>query len=676
MNYRLLLSAIALSTVFLVPLIQAQDESSPSSTAERLSEEQAALVRSFTRLEMMMLKMAEVDSAENPRRAALLKKAFRQSKEKSIKKQMEVLVKVLEDQKLRRAIQDQTKVRDDLKVLLELLESENRVDRLKSEQSRVRQYIRELQRIIRQHKSVQGRTEGGADTERLAKDQEKVADRARRLAKLIDENELAPDDDANSDSDTENKRPSENGKDKADQENPEDRVEDPDSSQRRSNENGLDEKQSPRDADSPSENERVRVATKDGKVREGKLTRKNEESIELESDNGDKETIKTEDIEDIRLASDKSTESSDSSDTKGPDPKSDSENNRNSKDSGKNSSQNDSENSQLPGSEKQPNNQNPSDSQNQQTPSGQPSPGQNQPGENSNQNQQQNPNSQQQQDYPGRKRIEAAQERMKEAQEKLEEAERNDAIEDQREARELLEQAKAELEEILRQLREEEVERALTALESRFRKMLAMQINVYEDTQELAAVPAARRNNAFDIRSAKLSQEERKIVTEADRAIILLAEEGSSVAFPEATQQIRDDMEQIAERLTKSQVGELTQDYEQSVIEALEEMVAALQKARKDAEERKNKPQQQQSGQPQRPQDQPLVDAIAELKMIRALQLRVNKRTKRLSRLLADTDDPVGQATDLDLIESLNRLADREERIRQITHDIVLGKTK
>ena len=60
------------------------------------------------------------------------------------------------------------------------------------------------------------------------------------------------------------------------------------------------------------------------------------------------------------------------------------------------------------------------------------------------------------------------------------------------------------------------------------------------------------------------------------------------------------------------------------------------------------------------PQDQPLVDAIAELKMIRALQMRVNTRTQRYARLLDDPEHPVGQATNDDLLQSLVRLAERE----------------
>ena len=122
-----------------------------------LSDQQNQIAESYQHAEMLMLKMAQVDAAENPRRAALLKKVLSQSKEKFVRAQMETLVKSLQDKKLGRAIDDQVQVRDDLKLLLQLLETENRTDRIKNEQARVRQYIRELQRIIRKHKSVQGR---------------------------------------------------------------------------------------------------------------------------------------------------------------------------------------------------------------------------------------------------------------------------------------------------------------------------------------------------------------------------------------------------------------------------------------------------------------------------------------------------------------------------------------
>ncbi len=80
-----------------------------------------------------------------------------------------------------------------------------------------------------------------------------------------------------------------------------------------------------------------------------------------------------------------------------------------------------------------------------------------------------------------------------------------------------------------------------------------------------------------------------------------------------------------------------TQGLEEDIIAALEEMIEALQKAQKEMEDQK---QQQQQQQQQGKQDKPLIDQIAELKMIRSLQLRVNRRTQRYADLIEGRSRP------------------------------------
>ena len=156
--------------------------------------------------------------------------------------------------------------------------------------------------------------------------------------------------------------------------------------------------------------------------------------------------------------------------------------------------------------------------------------------------------------------------------------------------------------------------------------------------------------------------------------LTVLREEASSVAFPESVQMMSEDIEIVVERLAGSQVGSITQGVEKDILESLREMIEALQKAQEDQK------QQQQSPSPsmanQDPGSRPLVDQIAELKMIKALQLRVNRRTDRYAKLLDDTDDPVGQAREADLIDGLERLSEREQRIHKVTRDVVTGKNK
>ena len=276
------------------------------------------------------------------------------------------------------------------------------------------------------------------------------------------------------------------------------------------------------------------------------------------------------------------------------------------------------------------------------------------------------PQPQDQPQNPAQRRIEAAQKRMREARQKLEEAQREGAVEKQEEAIRELEQAKAELEEILRQLREEEIERTLTMLETRFRKMLQMQRDVYEGTLRLDKIPQPERTHNHEIEASRLSRKEAQIVLEADKALALLRDDGTAVAFPEAVEDVRQDMRHVVQRLDRAQVGEITQMIEQEIIAALEEMIDALQQAHEDAQDRQQMPML-----PAMPQDQPLVDMLAEIKMIRAMQMRVNRRTERYSRLVDGE-----QAEDPDLLKALDRLAEQEERIHQITRDIERGKNR
>jgi hypothetical protein len=260
---------------------------------------------------------------------------------------------------------------------------------------------------------------------------------------------------------------------------------------------------------------------------------------------------------------------------------------------------------------------------------------------------------------------------MQAAGKKLEEAERAGAVEQQEQALRELEQAKAELERILRQLREEELERTLVMLEARFRKMLEMQIEVLEETVRLdrrqaAASAASTDAHEVEIASARLSRKERQIVLEADRAMMLLREDGSSVAFPETLDQAREDMQTVANRLGEIRLGTLTQGLEKDIIAALEESLAALQQALNQMRSSQGKPQAGAGS-----EDQALVDQLAELRMIRSLQQRVNRRTERYGKLIAGE-----QATKEEIVTALDQLALREERIYQATHDLHTKKNQ
>jgi hypothetical protein len=266
------------------------------------------------------------------------------------------------------------------------------------------------------------------------------------------------------------------------------------------------------------------------------------------------------------------------------------------------------------------------------------------------------------------RRLAAAQRRMQSARERLDDARRQDARQEQQKALEELETARAELEEILRQMREQEVEQLLVQLEARVRDMLAAQRRVQVGVDAVAAAGTPGRER--ELEAARLGREQQQVANEAARALVLVRDDGSAVAIPQALEAVRDDATQVAARLGRGDVGGTTRGLVADIVTNLEELLAALEKASREEERRQAGPA---GGRPQEPSERPLVDKLSELKMIRSLQLRVNSRTERFSQLL---DDGADRAEAPELREALERLAERQRKIEQAANDIVAGRTE
>jgi DNA repair exonuclease SbcCD ATPase subunit len=269
-----------------------------------------------------------------------------------------------------------------------------------------------------------------------------------------------------------------------------------------------------------------------------------------------------------------------------------------------------------------------------------------------------------------RKRLQAAEQRMRQARKAVEEARRREARAEQEKALEALETARAELEQILRQLREEEVERLLVQLAARVRQMLKAEVAVRSGVGETVAAggPTGREQ---ELEAARLAREQAKIGAAARRALALLRDDGSAVAIPQALEQVRDDSDEAARRLERGDLGGTTRGLLDDLVVALEEMLAAVERARTDRQQQAAG--RQGEGRPARPGEQPLVDALAELRMIRSLQARVNTRTARLAQLLGDGVDHVEEP---ELRAALGRLAERQRLIERAAFDIVQGRTE
>ena len=267
-------------------------------------------------------------------------------------------------------------------------------------------------------------------------------------------------------------------------------------------------------------------------------------------------------------------------------------------------------------------------------------------------------------------RLEAAAERMRNAEEEIEKAKRRNARQEQEKAIEELETARAELEEILRQMREQEVERLLVQLETRLRAMLRAEKAVLAAAERIAAEPTADRERERELEAARLGREQSAIGADAVKALTLVRDDGSAVAIPEALEQVRDDATQAAARLGRGDVGGTTRGIIQDIVASLEEMVAALEKAQREQQQRQKGAA---GGRPAEPGEQPLVDKLSELKMIRSLQMRVNTRTRRFSQVLGEGAET---AEEPELLDAVRRLSDRQRKIERAAHDIVSGLTE
>lgn len=477
--------ALLSDTSFFARSMIAQEKKPTIESVKDLELQQKQLAQRFGKLEELFIRMSELEAAANPTRAGLLMQAAQMSKQLATLQRLSVAGDMLSQGQFTRAIQEQEAGRENLRKLLELLQSENRSTRLRDERARLQEIQQEIRRLEQIQRGQTARTESGQDLKQAATDQKDIKQQLDKVASDLND-----------------------GKDKP----------------------------------------------KDGEKKESSKPESREEQA--------------------------------------------------------------------------------------------------------------------------RKRVEAARKRMQNAQDKLEEQKRDEAVDEQREAERELREAIEELERILRQLREEEIERSLVDVETRLRKMLDLQRSVREQTEKLGNLTGDLKDRSLEIQANKLSIEQTKVVMEGQRALLLLQDEGSSTAFPEALEQVNSDAQSVSKKLSEANVSPATQAIEDEIIGALEEMLDSLKQVQKKRDEKKKKSDQQQQQQSSSPEDEPLVDSIAELKLLKTLQLRINRRTQSLAKQTNNQEDTIGQVGDPGLLGELEDLAGRQQRIHEVTRDILLKAAK
>ena len=592
-----------------------------------LASSQEAIRARYLRFENTLQQLSEYLRKSDPQRAELLVRTIGKSKEGRVPEQLEKLTILLKNDQLGDAIEREEEVIKQMQVMLDLLMSEDRKDEIEKEKARIKDLIRNVDKLIGKQTDARANTERGGDPNDLQKQQQQVADDAQKLVQKIDGQDAIKNAARQREKDGKPKDANAKPKDSSDKGDPKDG-------------HAKDKAGKPTDGKDakPSDDKSVKPGDdKDKKDKDGKPDKNDPKNADKDGKPGDPKDPK---------------------DAKPGDPK-----------DGKPSDPKDGKPSDSQG---KPKDGKPKDGKPQKGQSGEP---QDMPPQDGDQPKDQDSQDKQDQNdeakpdkTPGREEVQKAKQEMDRAIEELKRNRKNKASDKQDQALAELLKAKEKLEEILRQLREEERAMVLAALEARFRDMLLRQEAVNNGTLGIHAVPIDKRSDRHRNRAVELARNEDEISLLAAKALTLLKEEGSSVAFPEAVEQIRDDMLTVARRLERADVGEITQNIEADIVESLREILEALQK---ELEKLKDQKQQQQQQQPQEKKPPPLVNKLAELKMLRSLQYRVNRRTKQMGRLVEGE-----QALDADVVSQLRQLSERQAKVQKATHDLATGKNE
>lgn len=261
----------------------------------------------------------------------------------------------------------------------------------------------------------------------------------------------------------------------------------------------------------------------------------------------------------------------------------------------------------------------------------------------------------------GQQEVEGAVPHQREAEEQLRNEKPRKAAEQQEEALKKLEQARAEVEDALEQRRREQQEELLAALEARFAAMLARQQKSIKVVNRLDEVGRSAWSRSDQLELAAAAEDQAWVADEADKAARLLKEEGTTVVFPEIVAGVRDDAREAATRLTAADTGPGVRQIQADLADTLSEMIEAIRRKRQENSE-------QQDGQNQGGNsggNPPLLPDSAELKMLRACQVRINRATESLEERRA-----APQAEGATIQRDSERLARRQADVAALAQSL------
>ena len=252
-------------------------------------------------------------------------------------------------------------------------------------------------------------------------------------------------------------------------------------------------------------------------------------------------------------------------------------------------------------------------------------------------------------------------ERMEQAQESLE---KNDeqAEQQEQEALDDIEQAQRELAQEREQTEERLAFEQLEKVADEIKTLAERQLGVLNETKRLDEVRTARGNwNRGQLKTLRdLAETQRGLRSES----LGLAEKLSAAeVFGLAVKRAARQMEQVAGRLDEKQTGTETQQFAQSAFQRFQELMAALEqeKDQKKPEGEEQQPGGNSGGEPPAAPPVDQVAMLAQLKMLRSLQVELNERLVTLAKK-RDSGNPLTAAE----IEELKGLGEEQGELAEL----------
>ena len=225
--------------------------------------------------------------------------------------------------------------------------------------------------------------------------------------------------------------------------------------------------------------------------------------------------------------------------------------------------------------------------------------------------------------------VQNAEKQMNQAAQQLGQSQPGPASKNQGQAIEELNQAREKVERQLNELRDQAQQEQIAQLQEIFKNMLERQRQVSGGTRDLderrgGAEKRLRRADRIELR--KWAREERGLEEDAKEAEDLLVEDGTSVVFRDIVGYLRLEIGSAAALMEHQNTGPIVQRSHREIESTLEELIASLE----DSGAFQGQPQGQPQGGGQ--QRQSLFPPLAELRLLKFTQERINRQTLSIER--------------------------------------------